>query len=94
LYLDAPYSSRLFTPFKYTNSPNEYFILSFLEAFFRGWNDDFLGLLRLDDNYRDDFINTLSQYKMDISLLNPVSFSERLCFIEKRYFYKSKINSV
>ena len=88
-YLDAPGSSKLFTSCKYTDSPNEYFIIPFIEAFFREWDNDYDGQLRLDDKARNEFIRTLSKYKNDISLLNPISFSEKLYTIKQKYFYKS-----
>jgi hypothetical protein len=90
-YLDAPDNSRFFTPSKYTSYPNEYFIIGFLEAFFREWNNDHSGLLILDDKYRERFIDKLSKYKMDIILFNPLSFSGEINFIEHSYFYRSNI---
>jgi len=87
--LDAPDNPKLLTSCKYTIFPNEYFIIVLIEAIFRFYSNDNNGQLRLDDKYQDEFIETLSQYKMDLNLFNPISFSEKLHEIEQRYFYKS-----
>jgi hypothetical protein len=69
---------------------NEYFAIPFLEVIFRAWNDDFEGLLRIDENYRDNFIKLLNYYKNDVDKLDPVSFSNTIYLIEKQYFHLSK----
>jgi hypothetical protein len=69
---------------------NEYFVIPFLEVIFRAWNDDFEGLLRLDQNYRDNFIKLLHYYKKNIDKLDPLFFSNTLYLIEQQYFQLSK----
>ncbi len=71
--------------------PNEYFILVFLETVFRAWNNDFEGLLELDQQYKGNFIKLLKYYKDDIKRLNPVSFANTLFLIEQRYFKRSDL---
>jgi len=74
----------------YTRLANEYFIIAFLEAIFKGWNDDFDAVLSLDPEFKIRFIKYLYRYKQNIALLDPVSFSEILNFIEQKYFHRTK----
>ena len=47
------------------------------------------GSLEIDPNYRNDFIKLLFRYKEDISLLDPLSFSNTIFLIEQKYFRNS-----
>ena len=88
-YFDVPDETKYFEVCLYTKLANEYFIIAFLESIFRGWNNDFDGLLILDPIYKGNFIKELYRYKNDINLLDPVSFSNTLYLIEQLYFRRS-----
>ena len=90
-YLDIPKETNAVELCLLTKLPNEYFSIPFLEAIFRAWNDDFDGLLRLDKNYRDNFIKLLYHYKSNIDSLDPISFSNTIYLIERQYFHCSKL---
>ena len=89
-YLDIPKETKNIEQCLLTKLPNEYFAIPFLEAMFRAWNDDFEGQLRLDQNYRDNFIKLLYYYKNNINRLDPISFSNTLFLIERQYFKLSR----
>ena len=76
----------------YTKLPNEYFVIPYLEAIFKGWNEDFDGSLELhkDRMFMDNFIQHLHRFKKNIETLDPVSFSATIRLIEKQYFRRSK----
>ena len=74
----------------YAKLANEYFVIDFLEAIFMAWNNDFNGVLSLDPVYKDTFIKHLYRYSKDIALLDPITFSDIISFIEQKYFYRSK----
>jgi len=88
-YFDNPDETKNFRPCIYTKLANEFFSIPFLEAIFKGWNDDFDGLLSLDPMYKFNFIKQLYRYKNNIDLLDPVALSEIIHFIEQQYFYPS-----
>ena len=88
-YLDVPKETRNIELCLFTKLSNEYFAIPFLETMFRAWNDDFEGLLRLEQNYRDNFIKLLYYYKNNINKLDPISFSNTIYLIEQKYFYTS-----
>jgi hypothetical protein len=73
----------------YVKLANEYFIIAFLEAIFRAWNNDFNGLLSLDPVYKDTFIKHLFRYGKNINLLDPITLADVISFIEQKYFYRS-----
>jgi len=85
-YLDIPTATKNPEISMYAKSANEYFIIPYLEAVFKGWNSNFDGVLRIDPVYQDNFIMQLHQYKNNINKLDPTSFSTILFFIEKNYF--------
>jgi hypothetical protein len=85
-YLDTPKETKDIELCLQTMLPNEYFAIPFLETIFRAWNDNFEGLLRLDQNYRDNFIKLLYHYRININRLNPVSFSNTIYLIERQFF--------
>jgi hypothetical protein len=89
-YLNIPKETKNVELCLQTMLSNEYFVIPFLEVIFRAWNDDFEGLLRLDRNYRDNFIKLLHYYKNNIDKLDPVSFSNTIYLIEQQYFHLSK----
>jgi len=73
---------------KYIKFSNEYFIISLIEMLFRAFNNN-SGKLILDNDYINGLISTLTQYKNDITLFNPIEFSERLKDIERKYFLRN-----
>jgi hypothetical protein len=85
--LEIPRYSSDFIPSKYTNFPNEYFIIYFLEAIFQIRNNDFIKRLRLDNEFKIDFVNSLSRYKENINLLNIITFANEIGIIENKYFF-------
>jgi len=89
-YLDIPKETKDIELCLQTKLANEYFALPFLETIFRAWNNDFEGLLRLDQNYKDNFIKLLYYYKNHIDRLDPVSFSNTIYLIERQFFHPSK----
>jgi len=89
-YFDVPDETKYFDVCLYTKLANEYFVIAFLESIFRGWNNDFDGLLVLDPVYKDNFIKELYRYKKDIELFDPVSFSNTLFLIEQLYFHRAR----
>jgi len=77
----------------YTGIENEYYILmSFLPMFFRGINRNLNGVLLLGDTYQNQFINDLTLYKNDIRNFEPISFAERLIYIQNNYFRDHEID--
>jgi len=90
-FLDKPKETKNIELCLQTMLPNEYFVLPFLETMFRAWNNDFEGQLRMDTNYRDNFIKLLYRYKMNINTLDPISFSNTIYLIEQRYFYQGDV---
>ena len=88
-YLDIPKKSKDIEVCLYTEFPNEYFVIAFLEAIFQSWNEDFEGVLAMDQNYQDDLIKLLFHYKEDINRLDPLSFSNTVYLIEHKFFKKS-----
>jgi len=87
--LDIPNETKEYELCLQSKLPNEYFALVFLETVFRAWNDDFEGLLKLDQSYRDSFIKLLYHYKNDIKSLDPLAFSNTIYLIEKQFFQLS-----
>ena len=85
-YLDTPKETKDIELCLQTMLPNEYFAIPFLETIFRAWNDNFEGLLRLDQNYKDNFIKLLYHYRININRLDPVSFSNTIYLIERQFF--------
>jgi len=88
-FLDIPKETKTPDLCLYTMLPNEYFALPFLDAVFRAGNEDYNGQLRMDQAYKDDLIKLLYHYKNDISLLDPVSFSNIIFLVEQNYFHHS-----
>ena len=88
-FLDIPKETKTPDLCLYTKLPNEYFAIPFLDAVFRAGNEDYNRQLRMDPAYRDDFIKLLYHYKKDISLFDPVSFSNIIFLIEQQYFHSS-----
>jgi len=91
-YLDKPERKEDIEMCLYTKCPNEYFVLLFLEAMFKAWNNDVNGFLIMDPSYQADFIKLLYHYKKNISKLDPVSFSNTVYLIEQQYFKNSWSN--
>jgi len=89
-YFDVPDETKYFDVCLYTKLANEYFVIAFLESIFRGWNNDFEGMLVLDPIYKDNFIKELYRYKKDIELFDPVPFSNTLFLIEQLYFHRTR----
>jgi hypothetical protein len=87
---DVPKETKEYEMCLQTKLPNEYFLLVFLEAVFRAWNDDFEGFLVLDKNYKNNFIKLLYHYKKNINSLDPLTFSNTIYLIEKQYFHLSE----
>jgi len=89
-YLDVPEEERkTIDTCLYTEFPNEYFVIVFLETMFKAWKNDFDGVLEMDPNYQDDFIKLLYHYKEYIKRLDPLSFSNIIFLIEQKYFLNS-----
>jgi len=88
-FLDIPNETKNIDTCLYTEFPNEYFIIPFLEAMFKACNDDFDGILAMNPNYRENFINLLISYKENISRLEPIVFSRTISAIEQQYFIRS-----
>jgi len=86
-YLEKPKETKDIELCLQTMLANEYFVIPFLETMFRAWNNDFEGLLRLDKNYRDNFIKLLYHYKTDIDRFDPISFSNTIYLIEQQFFH-------
>jgi len=85
-YLDIPSDIKNPEINIYAKSANEYFVIPYLEAVFKGWKSDFDGVLRMEPVYQDSFIRLLYQYTKDIKKIDPASFSNTICLIEKQYF--------
>lgn len=90
-YLDIPKETKIIELCLQVKLANEYFSIPFLETIFRAWNNDFKGMLRLDQIYRDNFIKLLYHYKNNIRSLDPLAFSNTIYLIERQYFHCSKI---
>lgn len=86
-YLDIPKETKNIELCLQVKLANEYFSIPFLETIFRAWNNNFNGLLRLDQQYRDNFIKLLYHYKNNIGSLDPLAFSNTIYLIEQQYFH-------
>jgi hypothetical protein len=91
-YLEIPKASeRNPGTCMFTESPNEYFMLPFLQTIFKAWNNDFDGLLCLDPFYKGNFIKLLYRFGNNIDTLDPLSLANIIYLIEQRYFIRSTI---
>jgi hypothetical protein len=88
-YLDIPAETKFPELCLYTMLANEYFALPYLEAIFRGWNEDFTGVLRIPVHYRDSFIKLLYHYKKDLTTLDYASLSNVIYLIDQNYFQRT-----
>ena len=87
-YLDPPALLKEYESCKYTVLANEYFSFSYLAAIFRGWNKDFYGVLALDKPSKETLIKLLYRYKNNLDLLDPITLSVIIEYIEKNYFHR------
>jgi hypothetical protein len=89
--LEIPNETKFYKTCKYTELANEYFLIDYLEAVFQAANEDFNGILQMNDNYKEDFIKLLYKYRNDLSSLDPLSLANMICLIEEKYFISSKL---
>ena len=89
-YLDVPKEIKKPNLSVYVVLANEYFSIILLDIIFKAWNDNFNGRLKIDPIYQEDFIKLLFHYKENIDTLDPLSFSNTICLIEKQYFHSNK----
>jgi len=92
--LDVPDKTKHYKTCLYTELPNEYFLIDYLEAIFKAGTNDFDGKLQMDPDYKFDFIKNLYRYKKDLSKLDPLSLSNTVFLIEEKYFIRSNLRKV
>jgi len=73
----------------YTVLANEYFIIAYLAAIFKAWNDKSDWVLDMETGYKFDFIKLLYRYKKYVKL-DPCSLSNIIYLIEKQFFREKK----
>lgn len=90
-FLDFPDPEGFYKTCKYTQLPNEYFLIDYMETIFKAANNDIHGELLMAPTYQDYFIKLLYDYKNDLSKFDPISFAHNIYHIEQQYFKSSKI---
>jgi len=88
-FLDIPDTTKNYKTCRYTQLPNEYFIIDYMETIFKAANNDINGELLMDAAYEDYFIRLLYDYKKNLSKLHPKYFAHDIFHIEQRYFKRS-----
>jgi hypothetical protein len=88
--LELPDPAKYYETCRYTQFPNEYFIIDYMETIFKAANNDIHGELLIDPAYEENFIKLLYYYKNNLSKLDPLSFANNIILIEKQYFKSSK----
>ena len=89
-YLDIPKETKQFKCSDIVILANEFFIVVFLDAIFKAWNDNDSMRLMLPKKYADNFIKHIHRYKNNIKLLDPISLSNTISLIEQLYFCDDK----
>jgi len=85
-FLKLPDPTKYYKTCKYTQLPNEYFLIDYIETIFKAANNDIHGELLMDPAYEEDFIKLLYGYKKDITKLDPISLAHNIHHIEQQYF--------
>jgi hypothetical protein len=88
-FLDVPDETKYFEVCLYVKNANEYFLISYLEAIFRSWNNDFNGMLSIPSPYLDNFIKLLYHFKKNPEILDCASLSNIIYLIEQKYFQRT-----
>jgi hypothetical protein len=88
--LKLPDPTKYYKTCQYTQFPNEYFLIDYIETIIRAANNDTNGELLIDPARLEEFIKLLYEYKNDISKLHPITLSQIIQQIELLYFRPSR----